>query len=280
MKKERDVILFRNILRFYSFLGIFPYVQRWMKLILLSAFLSGVMISYKLSSYYLPLWVISSLTYVLGLGNLMLTMLFNFLCLKNTFGHEPLWDVFLHDIETFDFTMKIENDTLEENIYKYYSVFVLSNISYIVIYILYLPYALRITINFLNLTGLIYSAIIYIEIAVVVLCLREIYIIIERRYEYFKLKTKATYLNPKNSQNFWNGQQLSAAYLLLVNMIKNVNKIFGTKVLIILFKAAIDVNGCLSVLLMESRQANFGQLANASCAQMLISLVSIFPIYR
>lgn len=277
MKQERDVVLFRNLIRFYSFSGIFPYIQRWRKLLLLLCYLIGVIFTYKQTSHYINLWVISSLTYVITLGNLMFLALFSFLCLKNTFGNQHIWDELINEIEIFDITMKLEKNSLEENIYQYYSKFFLSNIINVFTYMFLFPYLYGITFNYQSLIGFSYETIINIQLQVIALCLENLFEILEKRYKYFKTKIKATYLNSTKNEHFWNGQQLSAAYLLLVNITQKVNVIFGTKILIILCKAVTDVIGCFSSIFLEKWQENFVQILNTfgSCAQMLFSLVSI-----
>lgn len=251
MKKERDVELFRNIIRFYSFSGIFPYIQRWKKFLLLLCYLIGVIFAYKQTSHYIHLWNMSSLASVITLGNLMLLVLFSFSCLKNSFGNQRMWDEFINEIEIFDITMKLEKHSLEQNIYQYYSKFFLSNIIYVFIYMSLIPYFYGITFNYQSFIGLSYGAIINIQLQVIALCLEKVFKILERRYKYFKTKIKATYLNSAKNEQFWNGQQLSAVYLLLVNISKKINAMFGTKILIILCKAVTDVIGCFSSIFLE-----------------------------
>lgn len=260
MEKRRDIELFKKVIQFYSITGTFPFSQKWKKFIMVLYYLGGVIFFYKEHTNYMKLLHVSSLTLVISFATVLAMVAFSFLCLKNAFVEEKLWTEFFNCVDTFDFSMK--EYIFEGSSYKYYSKFFISNVIFIVTYLLLFPYFLGVTFEPQRVIGFSYGILIHIQLVVIALSLEKVFKIFEKRYEVFKTHTKATFLNYKKNENIWNGQQLCASHLLLLNITNKVNNLYGTKILIILFIAFADVNGSFNFLLLESWHGNYVRMLN------------------
>lgn len=237
--KQRDIILFKKIVRFYSYIGIFAYLERKKKLPLILFYIFGLPCFTKGCLNFIRPFDFSSIEFLLQFANILILIVFSLMCLKNAFVHVTLWKNLFGDIEEFDSVIK-EEMILDEFVYKYYSKFVITNLFY------FLMYSVIFLVKFdifeiEALIGTSYAILCNIQIVVTIFSLEKLFAIIEKRYECLKRQSRRTFLIPKLGGNFCNDRNLEAAYFLLIKICKNINELFGQRIFIVLLMTFIDI---------------------------------------
>lgn len=278
MGKRRDIRLFKNVVQFYSFIGIFPYIFKYKKLFLLYYGI-GITTFVTVCVKYTPLVQLSKASLVLGFSSLVTLIIFSLLCLKKTFVQENIWNDLFNYIETFDSTMGNQKVTLEENVYKYYSKFVIGTALYGVIYLsMYL--ATSVSFNYLQTISISYYLLLNIQLLITSLSVDKLFNILEKRYEYLKRQTRKTFLFLNTHKESWNvgHQQLKASYLLLVNIVNTTNELFGQKIMLIVIIIFMDITGSLYLAFLIRRDSTRLTDSISIFHKMTISVVSIIYI--
>lgn len=279
MKKRSDVALLRQVVRFFSFIGTFPCIQKYIKLILILIIpyhIVGILCLYNIFSDFFSRFDLVSIGFFIHAGTVSAIVAFNLLCWKDVQRNNGvLWKDFFKYVEAFDLAMEGQRANVE-TVYKYYSRIVLMNICYVIIYVL-IYFSTIIQFDSQRVIGLTYIYFVSSQILVTTIVLENIFKMIEKRYELFKWKIREVYLSVNTVRKFWDGQQLKALYLVLNNMVKKINVLFGQRILVLLILTFLDVLGVFQYLVLEfphQKYKNFMYLCS-TCAQTLFFLVSI-----
>lgn len=236
MRTERDVVLFKKLAHFYSFTGNFPYIHRKDKVLLIVFYINGIMGYFN---GYLKYLTLKSITSYIGLvvsgGTILLMFGFSSVCLRHAFSHRTLWNDLFTDVDTFDILLKEEGFILKENVYKFYFKF---GIATVVVLSVYFSIVCIMKFDYQDICGISFYFLASMQVIVTALSIEKLVIIIEKRFELLTRNLRETYLFSKQIQN---GQQLATSYLVLMNIIRKINKIFGRKILIILLNTFLYV---------------------------------------
>lgn len=270
MKKEIDVTLLERVIHFYSFTGTFPFVQRCKLVVFMVCHM--VATTYYLKKYWERSHIFNELTFFLFSIKILCSTIFSLVTFKNAFAQEKLWKRMFTDVNTFDYTMGGQKIILEENVLKFYSMFAIVNTFYIISDVLaYLSGAFLLTIA-LTFCSDVWN----IHMIVTTLVFRKLNRMIEKRFEFLKRKTFEVYTTNYDENKFWNSKRLKTSHLLLMNIVKTSNELFGTKNLIIMLKLFIDILGNFNHFIMEDSQEQWKiELYIGMGSQTIISLVSI-----
>lgn len=249
---------------------IFPFVGKKNKLFLLSSFVIAMVCYIKGVKEYFYLIPTNFIGVVLYTFCQLSYIIFNVICLQNAFGHETVWNDFFTDVDEFDRRMMLTRAFSDQVVYKYYSIFIISNIIYIVMYVAFVT-GLKVSINISNIMSISYYSVVNVHIILTILCFKKLCSILENRFEYFERNLRKTYLFIGPNKKNWNGQQLKAAHLLLINMVEKTNKLFGKRILIIMISIFLDVLGGVYYVFCDNENR---PNAIISLAHSLVALVS------
>lgn len=246
--KKRDIVLFKKVAHFYSYLGNFPYIQKKNKLLLVAYYIIAITCFLKVL-VNLNLIFSSKIGLVICASFLFLNVVFSLLCLRNVFVHETLWNNLFTDVDTFDFIVKEEKVSLTETVYKFYLKFAIVTVGFFSMYIL--TFALHNRDNHYKIIGASYYFLVNMQLTITTISIDKLLMIIGKRFDLLKRILRETYIFREPNKDIRNKQQLITLYLLLMNMVKKTNGIFGQKILIILFSAFLCVILCFHFITYE-----------------------------
>lgn len=281
--KRRDIKLLKKYAYFYSFTGNFPYIHRKGKFLLVAYYIIGIIYYSKVSTDYMKCSNVSEIGMVISTGIILLSIGSSIVCLRDVFFQKSLWDDFFTDVKTFDLIEKNRKCTSNETLFKYYIKIIMFSIAFIVstIVVAFLSFLFVFIINYEKVIATTFHIFAYLQLTVTTISIEKILAIVEKRFDMFKRKLRETYLFWNPNKDFRNGQQLATSYLLLMNIIRKLNKLFGQKLLIILGLTFLFVLHCFHSISGKNLYWNdlrFDQLTNI-CVSMLILLVSIFVYF-
>lgn len=272
MTTKRDIVLFKRIAHIYSFIGVFPYIHRRTKFLLITYYFIGITTCWN-ESFKSFMSKFSEIGLVLSASSLFLMVAFSLVSLRHAFCHRALWNDLFNDVEAFDFITK-EGITFKEHVYKYYLKFGIITIVLIFQYFLFLM--LMTYKKFEEICGLSFHLLSIVQIIITALSMGKIMAIIEKRYELLIRKLRETFSLSYQHKRFRNFQQLATLYLLLMKIVKKINKIFGQKILNILFNAFLYVLHCFHFIGFEKMKKGPEYLMHlwGACFMMALFLVS------
>lgn len=276
-QKLGDIALLRNVIYFHGYTGSFPYIKKYKLLFLIPLCFLGIVFY---TAMYIPL--LHSLTVSLvGLSIFVFflptVVSFNLLCLKDAFCEESSWNTFFSSVEIFDTSMEGQRILVEENIFKYYSVFILGNILCASYYVFSNSVRPQLLLAYQEEIASLYYYFVGNQMLVNVLVMNNIFVILEKRYEFLKTKLRDVFLSTSTAGKYWNEDRLKTSYLLLDTMVKTFNKLFGPKIFVIIFLTFLYVPGSLQFVLLEDPQHNFKSSTRIfiTTAGMFAGMVSI-----
>lgn len=193
---------------------------------------------------------------IIDCGLQLMFLLFTFVSFKYAFSHGKLWIDFFTKIEEFDGTMEGHRVILEENVYTFLLKFLICHSFYVItdgmLYLSMKRYGF-----FVRTANGIYCHLRNYQIIMTVLVLENISKMLQRRYEFLKLKTVEVFMSPYNKNKFWNGQLLKLSHLRLVSVVNIVNQIFGLKILLLLSVSFLQILNAFAIFVLSDRILKF-----------------------
>lgn len=237
--QKDDATILQNVIHFNSFVGTFPLIQKYKIIILITCHLIGFGCFSKAHTDFFQTTSLSFIGVFLYTQSLLAMVLFSLVCLKNTCSHETLWKEFFTIIKECDIKM---GRIVEENVYKCYSKFVLGNMFYAVLHIF--SYVCSVEgINLILLISMSYVFIMSLQVLITTLILDMIFSMLEKRYELLRRKTSEVLLFLNKDKTYWCSLKLKDYHLLLTNVTQVVNKLFGSKMLLLLILLFSNILG-------------------------------------
>lgn len=246
LRKEIDVIILKHALSVFRFTGIFPLMGRCLKFLLMTSNMTGIICF--LTWDFLYRYSLSTTGLLLNRFELMVLVIFNVLCLKDIFTTKTLWNSFLSDVEAFDYEIMDQNFNRGENVFRYHIKCALGPILCSIFYT-YDIVSFGIIKKYFRLISTTYFHYMLLQMFVTILVLQLIFTILSKRYEFLKRKTITIYQS--SEQTFGSATKLKNAHFLLTNISTTVNKLFGSKILIILSTAFLDVIAGFQMVMLE-----------------------------
>lgn len=280
MEKTVDVGLFKSVVHFYSFTGIFPYLTKSKKIFLMLYYATALTSFVKVCLENLPVQDLSKLSIVFYSINITASLAFSLLCLFNLFYHETLWNDVIAQVEAFDSTMKNQEIILIENRFKYNLKIMIGTVLIFVFYLSILLATSK-TLDLWNIIAMSYYILMNIQILVTTLAVDKLFIIVEKRCEFLKrqIKNEFLFLNSFEIGESRTDRTLNALYLLLVNIVKTMNRLFGQRILLVIIMAFNDVLSGIQYILLEDRNSIYVLNSFSKIFKMAMSLVSIMQNY-
>lgn len=251
--RKKDIQVFKTIFNFYNFTGTFPCVSIYQKIFLIVYYLIGLYNFVSGIINYFKIYVFTAVGLIIYSEIVFFYIVISLLCLRNAFSQKQLWDKFFMTVDKFDLLIEIENQFLEVALYKYYLSFIVTNILYVLIYLLFLTSVK--TMDYQKILGGSYYFTINIQLLLTFLSLGRVFMILEKRYECFKRKIRETYLFLSIRSKFANGRQLKASYLLLTNLSNIINEMFGKQIVVVIALAFLKVLACFYYISFEDWNA-------------------------
>lgn len=273
VKQKDDVVLLKTVVQFYSFAGNFSPIQKY-KLMFLIPYQIVSIIMYVQT--FLKIDYLSPMRYFMYGVNMMLSITYTLVCLKNSYNHESELNDFINDLESYDFMMKRQTLSPKENIHKYYWKYVFGNVYYILVHLLPLFTSEKIGYQQVILT--IYLAVIHIQIVGTTLVLRDISKIIEKRYNNLLEIIRHFALPGTTDIILWTADEVKVGHLLLSSMVKRMNTLFGERILVIVILTFSSFLGAFRWALMEDLQKLDMNMVLSIVAQIVVFWVSIIQI--
>lgn len=250
MGKEKDTILLKKVFHFYGYWAMFPYLKKYKFAImvlfhLLAIMVVGVTVAYSNSSLNL-----SIVGFSIYNAFYLVIILFDLLCLKNCYNKKDTWIKLFSDIEFFDSIMEGQISDLTESVPRYFSKFAIVNIFLTANFILT-------TIVFtraLHCTQIIVITYLYFlcnQIFVTALMFVKLLGIVGKRYDFLRTTVKQVYSPGNAFERPCDSQHLKSLYFLLYTIVKNINNIFGQKILLTIFITFLDILAVFQSSLLE-----------------------------
>lgn len=254
-KKINDVSLLENVVRYHSITGTFPVVRKY-KLIMLILLNFTIMTCTIIDHMHFLYWSSLSSIGLLLMNTAVLTLfLFNLLCLTEAWTHESSWMNFFSDIKTFDYELEGHNIILEESICKYCLQFMLGSVCYLTLQSC-LHFSWKNDVNLIiAVLSLSNMYVVNIQILVTFLVLERILYMVVKRYEILRRKIGEVYSFKNRDHLLWNSLRLKNSHLLLTNITRNVDKLFGKRILLLLILVFLDVLACFQYEILEDFQS-------------------------
>lgn len=231
MEKQSDVILLANVIRRYNFVGISPYAQKYKKilatifyLVMVPCFIQQIIYTYGLNN-------ISCATFVFLLTSFV-EVGFSLCCLRSACAYTYLFKSYFFNVNTFDKRMKKNGNIKEKNAFLYNIVLFVINGVHIVLILLYLPF---IFFKILRQLGTIYDFYVKMQRFTTIFVFKNFCQILQERYDYLRVRIREIYSCREVGEAFLTEKQLMEAHLFLSKMTNNINAIFGTRILFMLF---------------------------------------------
>lgn len=274
-KNREDIAVLKKALQFYSWTGTHPCIEKYILMIMIPFHIVGIIFYAKLYYYSLTRFNIHFIGIVLYFLNFLALILFNYICLKTTYSGAMLWNDLLKKIDDFDIKMKGQRNFNEETVCRYLLKNCVVFICYIAQYFVYI--LMNNVTDYQQIIGISYLCFIDIQIFVTTTTLVKFLNILVKRYDCFKTKIGDVYLTTQSDINFWSGKNLESSYLLLIDIIRKINKVYGGRIFVIVIKTFLYVLGCFQLLLSGHSRNGLQDIAILlhSVVQMFILLVSM-----
>lgn len=272
MMESDDVILLKTVVRCYGYIGNFSNSKRIRLIILIPFHFIGIVCFTYLYGSYLKLINVSFIGLIIYKSYLIIIVLYDASYLKGVFTQETLWSSFFSDVEAFDVLIGEKTIFLKTAIYKYYSLFILSNVSFITGHLLMCSLAKN-YIDFYQLViAFIYSDLALLHIIGTTLVLQKIFQLLIKRHTLLETKIREAFTPTSRGIENWNVQNLELLYSLLDSMIKKINKVFGQKILALILAAFLYILGCFQFILLEDSQEKFKDIVTVTGSGVLMVL--------
>lgn len=217
---------------------------------------------------------LSIVGYFIYIVNVTLSVIFSLISLKNSHNHESLLHEFFSDLESFDYIMKRKTFYVKDVMYKYYWKYVFGNVFYIIVHSS--SFSTVKDFSFQQVILVTYFFLVSTQIFVTASVLKSILDILGKRYDFLIREIKQFSLCPRDDNGFWTAYQLKAWHLLLTNLVKKINELFGQRILLILIITLLSVTGCFQWAVFEpSQEFNNYRIIFSSGSQVIIFWVSI-----
>lgn len=275
MPKNKDIDVLKKALRFYSWTGTHPCIKNYILIIMIPFHIVGIMFFAKVYYYTLTRFNVYFIGIVLYFLNFLAVILFNYICLKTTSSGAMLWNDLLNQIEAFDIKMNDQTNYNEKSVGRYLLKISLGFVFYITEYGGYI--LMNNITDYQEIIGISYLCYLDIQIFATTTTLVKFSQILGKRYDILKTKIRDVYLTAKADINFWNGQNFESSYLLLIDIIRKMNKVYGQRIFVIVIKTFLYGLGCFQLMLLGHSQNGLEDLVILlhSVVQMFILLVSM-----
>lgn len=280
MEKTIDVRLFKSVVHFYSFTGTFPYLTKSKKIFLILYNVIGLTSFVKVCLETVPVQNLSTLSILFYSTNIAASLAFSLLCLSHLFVHETLWNDVIAQVEAFDSTMENLKIILVENRFKYYLKIIIGTVLIFVLFLSILLASSK-TLDLWIIIATSYYILMNTQILITTLAVDKLLIIVEKRCEFLKRQIKKTFLFPNafERDESRTDRTLKALYLLLVNMVATINRLFGHRILLAIIMVFNDVLSGIQYIFLEDRNSVYIRNSFSIFLKMAISLVSIILIH-
>lgn len=269
--EQDDVVLLKDVIHFYSFVGNYPPKKKYKWILLTSYHIVSIIM---LVNMFLSTLQLSIVGYFIYIVNVTLSVIFSLISLKNSHSHKSLLHEFFSDLESFDCIMKRKTFYVKEVVHKYYWKYVFGNVFYIIVHAS--SFSTLKDFSFPQVILITYFFVVSMQIFVTASVLKSILDILERRYDFLIREIKQFSLCPRDDNGFWASYQLKACHLLLTNLVEKINEIFGHRILLILIITLLSIIGCFQWAVFESSQEfNNYRIIFSSGSQVIIFWVSI-----
>lgn len=274
-KNRGDIAVLKKALRFYRWTGTHPCIEKYVVMILIPFHIVGIIFFAKLYYYSLTRFTVYSIGIAIYFLNFLAVVVFNYICLATTYSGAMLWNDLLNQIDAFDIKMEGQINFSEETACRYLLKCSLVFLCYIIQYIVYV--LINDIKDYQQIIGISYLCYIDIQIFVTTTTLVKFFNILCKRYACFKTKIRDVYLTAKSDINFWSGPNLESSYLLLIDIIRKINKVYGQRIFVIVIKTFFYVLGCFQLLLVGHSQSGLTgfEILLHSVVQTFIFLVSM-----
>lgn len=275
IKEKDDIVLLKYAIRFYGYIGTFPYIKKY-KLIVLLPFYLVILTCFAKSYLESQEELYSSYVgLVIHISFICFLICFSLVSLKDSYRKEKLWNQFFKNVEVFDFFMNRQDITLKVNVYKYYCKFVFCNLLYLAFVLFRYSQKFKIW-HVQQIIGVIYILLLCNQMYITTLFLEKLFKVLEKRYDFLKRKLGEVYGTGSRINLFWNNQQLKRLHLLLYTTGEKTNEIFGKHVLLIIVITFLFLIACFQHVLLEKSQKKFAEISDFTAViQMIIFLVSL-----
>lgn len=266
MGEEKDTTLLKKIFHFYGCFGMFSYNKKYIIIFTASFHLLAAIFFTITASTNTDVRLSVVGTFIFGAFYFMM-IIFDLVCLKNAYYQKSLWKQLFKDIELFDSI--IEGTVFMESIYKYYTKFGVSTILCTTAYSLTILSLIR-TLRYHQTITLAYFYFLINYMFVTTILFQKLIRIAQKRYDFLRRKVKKDY-SPTNAFKWpCNRQQLESSHLLMDNIVKAINNIFGRKICLIIVITFLGILGNFQYTLLEDSQTKYRDLNN-----LVTSLISI-----
>lgn len=191
MKKGEDVVLLKNVIHFYSFIGTFPHIQKTkLMIILVPLQITGIICTANTYARYIMMFNSSFVGIVIHISFLLEMIIFSMICLKCVYTQETLWTNFFNEVEEFDVFMEENRELLKKSVFKYYSTFILRTITFLITTLVACSLLTEQVTIYQQMFSIIYSDIMMMHMTVTTLVLWKIFHILKKRFTFLENKIR------------------------------------------------------------------------------------------
>lgn len=280
-KKRRDISLLKETIHFYSSLGIFPCVTRnkiVYTLLLAVLHVHGVFFSIAVYFDHWKVFDLSSMTFASHAGSIFAIMGLSFIFLKQFHSRDGVWNNLFQCVDTFDVTMEVQRAHLTKTVFFYHLKMYVINISCILRCVMFFYSQFKPMENIYRAFILSsYGLYMTLQIIITTSIFHEVIGIIEKRYDFLRVKISNVFISTIRAEKFWNNRQLKTSYFSLEDMVERINVFFGPRILLLLILTVTEILGVLEYIVLEYPQQKYTKMLDLllTVSQMVMFLVSI-----
>lgn len=230
MQLRRDIDLLKNVVWFYSFIGIFSYTikNKFLFFLIMVPLLVCICVCcYELAHICVKITV-SPVGKICFLGSSCSALAFNIICLRDFYCNRNLWPNIFKNIKAFD--RKIKRTGNKIIIFTYHLRVLVTPIFCTIIYSWYI---LKFETTIQDNLMICYTCFTHSQILVTNVVLQLLLEILEERFTTLKDQIRNVYLSI--TEVYWKDNMLKKTYLLLILVIKDINNLVSQRILLIFF---------------------------------------------